>query len=309
VFDRRITKLKEALLRNPEEGKIIRHLEEDDRRGWHLAEACALSLVLHPTASFDQALALGRTIAYALYIDDYIEEEHPELDMADYRRVGQLFLIWHNRDLSQMPVAHATVAKRLEEQFVEDEVSEEWTPMRHLVWEKFIFTLLQENHWVKHQEEVGLDAYLANGLYTISLPIVQVTILAFSYQDVPQELKNRLFGHICQASRVVRIANDLHTYDHEHSLGRFNSLDLVSQPRDGSSRGDPRKNARLLMEQELDQLERGVARERRTGPTQDFLRRLVSSTHAAIDFYDSLAAHGSGSALRDPRWMLQERAG
>jgi len=309
MFDRRITKLKEALLRSTDEAKIIQHLEEDERRGWRLGEACALSLVLHPAASFDQNLALCRTIAYAQFIDDYIEEEHPELDMVDYRRVGQLFLIWHNRDLSQMPVAHANVARKMEEQFAEDEVSEEWTPMRRLVWEKFIFTLLQENHWVKHSEPVTLDAYLANGLYTIALPIVQVSILAFSYQDVPQELKNRLFGHICQASRVVRIANDLHSYEHEHGHGRFNSLDLVGHALNGASPGSPRKDARLVMEQELEALERGIARERRTGPTQDFLRRLVSSTHSAIDFYDSLAAHGSGSALRDQSWMLQERAG
>src|ERR1700716_3985065 len=168
MFDRRITKLKEALLQSTDEAKVIRHLEEDERRGWRLAEGCALSLVLPPSARFDQALALCRTIAYALYIDDYIEEEHPELELVDYRRVGQTFLIWHNRDLSQMPVAHANVARKLEQQFAEDEVSEEWTPMRRLVWEKFIFTLLQENHWVKHQERVNLDAYLANGLYTIS---------------------------------------------------------------------------------------------------------------------------------------------
>jgi Terpene synthase family 2, C-terminal metal binding len=309
MFDRRITKLKDTLLRLTDETKIIQHLEEDERRGWRLAEACALSLVLHPSASFDQALALVRTIAYAQYIDDYIEEEHPELDMVDYRRVGQLFLIWHNRDLSQMPVAHANVARKMEEQFAEDEVSEEWTPMRRLVWEKFIFTLLQENHWVKHQEQVTLDAYLANGLYTIALPIVQVSILAFAYQDVPQELKNRLFGHICQASRVVRIANDLHSYEHEHAHGRFNSLDLAAGALNGASQDNPRKDARLVMERELELLERGVARERRTGPTQDFLRRLVSSTHAAIDFYDSLATHGSGSALRDQTWMLQEKAG
>jgi hypothetical protein len=208
-----------------------------------------------------------------------------------------------------MPVAHANLARKLEQQFAEDEVSEEWTPMRRLVWEKFIFTLLQENHWVKHQERVNLDAYLANGLYTISLPIVQVTILAFSYQDVPQELKNRLFGHICQASRVVRIANDLHSYEHEHGKGRFNSLDLVAPEVNGGSHGNQRIDARHVMEQELELLERGVARERRTGPTQDFLRRLLSSTHAAIDFYDSLATHGAGSGLREQGWMLQEKAG
>src|SRR5207245_10444263 len=97
MFDRRITKLKDALLRFTDETKIIQHLEEDERRGWRLAEACALSLVLHPSASFHQALALVRTIAYAQYIDDYIEEGHPELHLVDYRRVSHVCLLRHNR--------------------------------------------------------------------------------------------------------------------------------------------------------------------------------------------------------------------
>src|SRR5205814_1614208 len=192
-----------------------------------LGEVCRAAVLLHPSASFEQSLTLARTMAYIVYIDDYLEEDHPELDLADYRRVCQNFLLWHNRDLSQMPLVHATVARKIEDQFREDEVPEEWTAMRRLVWEKSIWTMLQENHWLKHQERVTLDAYLANGMYSSSFPIVQVSILAFSYQDVSQELKNRIFGHICQAARVVRLANDLRTHEREAAQGRFNSVDLL----------------------------------------------------------------------------------
>src|SRR5437870_3926654 len=76
-------------------------------------------------------------------------------------------------------------------------------------------------------QALTLDAYLANGMYSSSFPIVQVSILAFSYQDVSQELKNRIFGHICQAARVVRLANDLRTHEREAAQGRFNAIDLI----------------------------------------------------------------------------------
>src|SRR5438445_12624865 len=203
VLDRRINQLKVNLLAQGDELAVIRHLVDANPRGDDmLGEVCRAAVLLHPSASFEQALTRARTMAYIVYIDDYLEEEHPELDLADYRRVCQNFLLWPNRDLSQMPLVNATVARKLEEQFREDEVPEEWTAMRRLVWEKSIWTMLQENHWLKHKERVTLDAYLANGMYSSSFPIVQVSILAFSYQAVSQELKNRIFGHICQASRA-----------------------------------------------------------------------------------------------------------
>ena len=229
MLDRRINKLKEILLRQADEAPVVRHLVDANPRGDDmLGEVCRAAVLLHPSASFEQALTLARTMAYIVYIDDYLEEDHAELDLGDYRRVCQTFLLWHNRDLSQMPLLHATIGRKIEDQFREDEVPDEWTAMRRLVWEKSIWTMLQENHWLKHKERVTLDAYLANGMYSSSFPIVQVSILAFSYQDVSQELKNRIFGHICQASRVVRLANDLRTHERESAQGRFNSVDLIS---------------------------------------------------------------------------------
>jgi hypothetical protein len=251
-----------------------------------LGEVCRAAVLLHPSASFEQALTLARTMAYIVYIDDYLEEEHPELDLADYRRVCQNFLLWPNRDLSQMPLVNATVARKIEEQFREDEVPEEWTAMRRLVWEKSIWTMLQENHWLKHKERVTLDAYLANGMYSSSFPIVQVSILAFSYQDVSQELKNRIFGHICQASRVVRLANDLRTHERESAQGRFNSVDLISGGSAERTLESARDAVRHLMEEEFEQLKKAIARERRTGITQQFLSHLIDSTQVLLDFYE-----------------------
>ncbi|TMF46109.1 MAG: hypothetical protein E6I24_08925 [Chloroflexi bacterium] len=158
--DRRINRLKERLLVQTDEMPVIRHLVEDNPRGDDmLGEVCRAAVLLHPSASFEQSLTLARTMAYIVYIDDYLEEEHPELDLADYRRVCQNFLLWPNRDLSQMPLVNATVTRKIEEQFREDEVPEEWTAMRRLVWEKSIWTMLQENQWLKHHERVTLDAY------------------------------------------------------------------------------------------------------------------------------------------------------
>ncbi|HYM50977.1 MAG TPA: terpene synthase family protein [Candidatus Limnocylindrales bacterium] len=286
MLDRRINKLKDILRRQPDEAPVIDHLQDDNPRGTDmLGEVCRAAVLLHPGATFEQALTLARTMAYIVYIDDYLEEVAPELDLVDYRRVCQMFLLWHNRDLSQMPLVNATVSRKLEEQFRDDEVPEEWTAMRHLVWEKSIWTMLQENHWLKHKERVTLDAYLANGMYSSSFPIVQVSILAFSYQDVAQELKNRIFGHICQASRVVRLANDLRTHERESSQGRFNSVDLIAGAQGEHSLEWARAAVHRLMEEEFESLQKAIARERRTGATQQFLAHLVDSTQVLLDFY------------------------
>jgi hypothetical protein len=287
MLDRRIAKLKDNLLRQADEVPVVRHLVDDNPRGDDmLGEVCRAAVLLHPGSTFEQALTLARTMAYIVYIDDYLEEEHPEFDLGDYRRVCQNFLIWHNRDLSQMPLVNATVSRKVEEQFLEDEVPEEWTAMRRLVWEKSIWTMLQENHWLKHKERVTLDAYLANGMYSSSFPIVQVSILAFSYQDVSQELKNRIFGHICQASRVVRLANDLRTHEREAAQGRFNSVDLMLAGQPDGTLEAARVAARHLMDEEFEMLKKAVARERRTGVTQQFLTHLIDSTQVLLDFYD-----------------------
>jgi len=146
--------------------------------------------------------------------------------------------------------------------------------------------MLQENHWLKHQERVTLDAYLANGMYSSSFPIVQVSILAFSYQDVSQELKNRIFGHICQAARVVRLANDLRTHEREAAQGRFNSVDLIVSGPSDRTLESAREAVHHLMEEEFEQLKKAIARERRTGITQPFLSHLIDSTQVLLDFYE-----------------------
>jgi hypothetical protein len=286
MLDRRIGKIKENLMAQADEGRVVRHLVENNPRGNDmLGEVCRAAVLLHPGATFEQAVTLARTMAYIVYIDDYLEEEHPEYDLGDYRRVCQNFLIWHNRDLSQMPLVNATVSRKVEEQFKDDEVPEEWTAMRRLVWEKSIWTMLQENHWLKHKERVTLDAYLANGMYSSSFPIVQVSILAFSYLDVSQELKNRIFGHICQASRVVRLANDLRTHEREAAQGRFNSVDLILAGQADNTLESARAAANRLMDEEFEMLQKAVARERRTGVTQQFLTHLIDSTEVLLDFY------------------------
>jgi len=313
LLDRRANRLKEILLREGNDARVIQHLASDARRaGDFLAEICRFSLLLHPVANFEQALALARTMAYIVYIDDYLEDEHPELELSDYRHVCQTFLLWHNRDLSVMPLAHATVARQLEAQFGEDGVSEEWLPMRHLVWEKFIWTMLQENAWLKHKERVTLDAWLANGLYSISFPILQVTVLAFSYESVSQELKNRLFRHICQASRVVRLANDLRTHAREAAQGRLNAVDLVSTGETAWTTERAQTEVQRLIAEELDGLQKAVGRERRTGVTQQFLTHLVGSTQAVLDFYESLdnrVKTGDQSRRQDDNAFLERRAG
>jgi hypothetical protein len=123
-------------------------------------------------------------------------------------------------------------------------------------------------------------------MYSSSFPIVQVSILAFSYQDVSQELKNRIFGHICQASRVVRLANDLRTHERESAQGRFNSVDLISGGSAERTLESARDAVRHLMEEEFEQLKKAIARERRTGITQQFLSHLIDSTQVLLDFYE-----------------------
>src|SRR6202022_1392136 len=101
MLDRRINKLKETLLRQSDERAVIRHLVDANPRGEDmLGEVCRAAILLHPSASFEQALTLARTMAYIVYIDDYLEEEHPELDLADYRRGFQNFLLLPHPDLS-----------------------------------------------------------------------------------------------------------------------------------------------------------------------------------------------------------------
>src|SRR5438105_14175189 len=126
MLDRRINKLKENLMRQADEAQVVRHLVDANPRGDDmLGEVCRAAVLLHPSASFEQALTLARTMAYIVFIDDYLEEGHPELDLADYRRVCQNFLLWPNRDLSQMPLVNATVSHKIEEQFRRDEVLQE----------------------------------------------------------------------------------------------------------------------------------------------------------------------------------------
>src|SRR2546422_5063414 len=128
MLDRRINKLKENLMRQADEALVVRHLVDANPRGDDmLGEVCRAAVLLHPSASFEQALTLARTMAYIVYIDDYLEEEHPELDLADYRRVCQNFFLWPNRDLSQKPPVNATRSPQIEEQFPEGEGAQERT--------------------------------------------------------------------------------------------------------------------------------------------------------------------------------------
>ena len=114
MLDRRINKLKDNLLRQSDEGPVVRHLVDANPRGDDmLGEVCRAAVLLLPSASFEQALTLARTMAYIVYIDDYLEEDHPELDLGDYRRVCQSYLLSHNRDLSQMQLLHATVSRKI----------------------------------------------------------------------------------------------------------------------------------------------------------------------------------------------------
>src|SRR3989441_12556734 len=133
--DRRINRLKERLLVQTDEMPIIRHLVDDNPRGDDmLGEVCRAAVLLHPSASFEQSLTLARTMAYIVYIDDYLEEEHPELDLADYRRGSQHFFFWPHRALRPMPPVNATVAREIGEEFRADEGPEEGTAMGPPGW-------------------------------------------------------------------------------------------------------------------------------------------------------------------------------
>ena len=65
MLDRRINKLKENLMRQEDEALVVRHLVDANPRGDDmLGEVCRAAVLLHPSASFEQALALARTMAY-----------------------------------------------------------------------------------------------------------------------------------------------------------------------------------------------------------------------------------------------------
>src|SRR3989440_10822551 len=147
MLDRRINKLRQNLLAQADEAPIIRHLVDTTSRSDDLlGEACRAVVLLHPGGSFEQALTLARTIAYIVYIDDYLEEEHPELDLADYRRVCQKFFLLAHRDLSQMPPGNATVTRKIEGEVPGDEGPGGRTAIRPLGLEETDLTMLHEDH-------------------------------------------------------------------------------------------------------------------------------------------------------------------
>src|SRR3989442_1773555 len=185
MLDRRINKLKENLMRQADEALVVRHLVDANPRGDDmLGEVCRAAVLLHPSASFEQALTLARTMAYIVYIDDYLEEEHPELDLADYRRECQNFFLLAHPHPSPMPPLNAPPAPQNKEQFRQGEVPPGLKAMGPLIWEK-------KNLAVRH-----------------------------------------------------------------------------------------------LMEEEFEQLKKAIARERRTGITQQFLSHLIDSTQVLLDFYE-----------------------
>src|SRR2546428_9557320 len=128
MLDRRINKLKENLLAQGDEGAVIRHLVDANPRGDDmLGEVCRAAVLLHPSASFEQALTLARTMAYIVYIGDYLEEEHPELDLADYRRGCQNFFLWPHRDPRHMPPLHPAPSPQNEGEVPAGQVPDEWS--------------------------------------------------------------------------------------------------------------------------------------------------------------------------------------
>src|SRR3989442_8103769 len=128
MLDRRINKLKENLMRQADEALVVRHLVDANPRGDDmLGEVCRAAVLLHPSASFEQALTLARTMAYIVYIDDYLEEEHPELDLADYRRVPPNFLLLPNPALRHKPPVPTPVPRQIEGQSRGEEVPDEGT--------------------------------------------------------------------------------------------------------------------------------------------------------------------------------------
>src|SRR5437588_11231094 len=88
MLDRRINKLRQNLLAQADEGPVVRHLVDANSRSDDLlGEVCGAGVLLHPGASVEHARTLARTIAYIVYIDAYLEEAHPALDLPDYGRV------------------------------------------------------------------------------------------------------------------------------------------------------------------------------------------------------------------------------
>src|SRR3989442_5006946 len=74
MLDRRINKLKENLMRQADEALVVRHLVDANPRGDDmLGEVCRAAVLLHPSASFEQALTLAPTMGYIVYIDDYLQ--------------------------------------------------------------------------------------------------------------------------------------------------------------------------------------------------------------------------------------------
>jgi hypothetical protein len=84
---------------------------------------------------------------------------------------------------------------------------------------------------------------------------------------------------------VVRLANDLRTHEREAAQGRFNAVDLILGAGEKTHQS-AHEAVRHLMDDEFDQLKKAIARERRTGITQDFLTHLIDSTQVLLDFYE-----------------------
>ena len=78
----------------------------------------------------------------------------------------------------------------------------------------------------------------------------------------------------------------MRTHERESAQGRFNSVDLIAAGRGEMTLEDARAAVKGLMEEEFEQLKKAIARERRTGPTQQFLSHLIDSTQVLLDFYD-----------------------
>src|SRR2546421_2572690 len=137
MLDRRINKLKENLMRQADEALVVRHLVDANPRGDDmLGEVCRAAVLLHPSASFEQALTLARTMAYIVYIDDYLEEEHPELDLADYRRGCQKFFLLPHPHPSPKPPLQSTLSPKNQGQIRADEGPPGRTAQRRPAWGK-----------------------------------------------------------------------------------------------------------------------------------------------------------------------------
>ena len=72
----------------------------------------------------------------------------------------------------------------------------------------------------------------------------------------------------------------------EAAQGRFNSVDLIFGSPGERTLDSARVAVHHLMEEEFEQLKKAIARERRTGITQQFLSHLIDSTQVLLDFYE-----------------------